>query len=99
MKTIGYIRVSTEQQDSDKQKHLLLEYAQNNKLIIEEFISVEMSSRKSPKDRKIDFLCQKLKPGDQLLVAELSRLGRNMLETLNLIELLSNYGVKIIFVR
>ena len=99
MKTIGYIRVSSEKQDTDKQKHLLLEYAQHNKVIIEEFISVEMSSRKSPKDRKIDVLCQKLKPDDQLLVAELSRLGRNMLETLNLIELLSNYGVKIIFVR
>lgn len=73
MKTIGYIRVSNEQQDSDKQKHLLLEYAQNNKIIIEEFISVEMSSRKSPEERKIDVLRQKLKPGDQLLVAELSR--------------------------
>lgn len=99
MKTIGYIRVSTEQQDAEKQKHLLLEYAYHHKLIIEEFISVEMSSRKSLQERKIDVLCQTLKAGDQLLIAELSRLGRNMLETLNLIEQLSHYGVKLIFVR
>lgn len=99
MKTIGYIRVSTEQQDAEKQRHLLLDYAHHHKLIIDEFISVEMSSRKTPQERKIDRLCQSLKPGDQLLVAELSRLGRNMLETLNLIEQLSNYGVKLIFVR
>ena len=32
-------------------------------------------------------------------MAELSRLGRNMLETLNLIEQISQHGVKIIFVR
>jgi DNA invertase Pin-like site-specific DNA recombinase len=32
-------------------------------------------------------------------VAELSRLGRNMLETLNIINQLSETGVKIIFVR
>jgi DNA invertase Pin-like site-specific DNA recombinase len=35
----------------------------------------------------------------KLLVAELSRLGRNMLETLNLIEQLSQQGVKLVFVR
>jgi DNA invertase Pin-like site-specific DNA recombinase len=98
MKTVGYIRVSTEQQDAGKQKHLLLEYAHQHKLIIDEFIAVEMSSRKSAKERKIELLCQTLQPGDQLLVAELSQLGRNMLETLNLIEQLSQYGVKLIFV-
>ena len=91
--------MSTEQQDAEKQKHLLLEYAHQQKLIIEEFISVEMSSRKSLQERKIDLLREKLNPGDLLLVAELSRLGRNMLETLNLIEQLSEYGVKLIFIR
>src|SRR5271154_5495876 len=60
---------------------------------------VEVSSRESPQKRKIDLLCQTLQPGDKLLVAELSRLGRNMLETLNLIEQLSQYGVKLVFVR
>ncbi len=42
---------------------------------------------------------QVLKSGDLLLVAELSRLGRNMLETLNLINEFAEAGVKIIFVR
>ena len=41
MKTIGYVRVSTEQQDVDKQKHLLLEYAHTQRLLIKEFISVK----------------------------------------------------------
>ena len=95
----GYIRVSTEEQDLSKQKHLILEYAQTNKIIIDEFIEVEMSSRKSSKDRRIDELLKKLSPGDQLIVAELSRLGRNMLEVLNLIEELSKKDVSIIFIR
>ena len=34
-----------------------------------------------------------------LLVAELSRLGRNMLETLNIINTLSEKGIKVVFVR
>lgn len=99
MKVIGYIRVSTEQQDAEKQKHLLLSYAHDHKMTIDEFISLEASSRKTPTERKIDLLYQKLQAGDLLLVAELSRLGRNMLETLNLIEKLSLHSVKLVFVR
>jgi len=99
MTVIAYTRISTDQQDLEKQKHLLLEYAQKEKLMIDEFIEVAVSSRKNTKIRKIDELTEKLKKGDILLVAELSRLGRNMLETLNIINVLSEKGIKIVFVR
>ena len=99
MTVIGYIRVSTDSQDLEKQRHLLLEYAQRQQLLIDEFINVEMSSRKDTKERRIDELLTKLDEGDTLIVAELSRLGRNMLETLNIINRLGEQGVQIIFVR
>ena len=41
MKVIAYTRVSTDQQDLDKQRHLLLSYAQQHKYLIDEFIEVE----------------------------------------------------------
>jgi DNA invertase Pin-like site-specific DNA recombinase len=99
MKTIGYIRVSTLKQDLEKQRHLLLEYANANKIIIDEFIEVEISSKKDPVQRKIGQLLNTLQSGDMLLVAELSRLGRNMLETLNLIDKLVQSGITIRFIR
>ena len=99
MNVIGYIRVSTDTQDLEKQRHLLLEYAQRHQLLIGEFINVEVSSRKDTKERRIDELLAKLDDGDTLIVAELSRLGRNMLETLNIINRLGELGVRIIFVR
>ena len=40
-----------------------------------------------------------LEAGDTILVAELSRLGRNMFETLNLVNAILEKGVKLIFVR
>ena len=83
---IGYIRVSTEQQSMENQKHKLLEYAQNNKIIIDEFIELEISSKKDQKERLLDKVFEKLKGGDTFICTELSRLGRNMLEILNLIE-------------
>lgn len=99
MLTLGYIRVSTDEQDLSKQKHLLLEYAQHQRLIIDQFIEAEVSSRKTPKERRIEELISLLSAGDHLLVAELSRLGRNMLETLNIITTLSERGIRITFVR
>lgn len=99
MQVIGYIRVSTDKQDAEKQRHLLLQYSQQHKLLIDEFIDVEISSRKNTKERRIDELLSKLAAGDTLIVAELSRLGRNMIETINIINGLSEKSVKIIFVR
>ena len=96
---VGYIRVSTERQDLDKQRHLLLEYAREKRLYIDEFVELEMSSRKSKADRRIDELLEKLQEGDLLLVAELSRLGREMLQVLNIINDLSEKGIEITFIR
>lgn len=99
MNVIGYIRVSSDKQDLQKQEHLLLKYAQQHDLQVNEFINIEISSRKGTKERRIDELLDSLNEGDVLLVAELSRLGRNMFEVINIINQLSENGVEVIFVR
>lgn len=96
---LGYIRVSTEKQDIEKQKFLILEYAQLNNFKIDKFIEIEISSSKSEKQRRITELKETLREHDTLIVAELSRLGRNMLETMNIIQELNYKKVKLIFIR
>ena len=96
---LGYVRVSTDKQDNEKQKHLILEYAHDNNFKIDKFMEIEISSRKSEKERRITELKETLKADDTLIVAELSRLGRNMLETMNLIQELNDKKVKLIFIR
>jgi DNA invertase Pin-like site-specific DNA recombinase len=99
MTTIGYLRVSTDEQDLLQQEHLLLKHAQKNRLQIDRFIRVEVSTRKSLQERRIEELLHALSRGDTVVVAELSRLGRNMFQTLDLINKMSQMGVKLIFVR
>ncbi|MDO8453701.1 MAG: recombinase family protein [Sulfurimonas sp.] len=96
---LGYIRVSTDKQNLENQKHKILSYAQGQKIIIDEFVEIEISSKGDSKKRLIDELFLKLKKDDTLICTELSRLGRNMLEILNLIERFSNAGIKLIFVN
>lgn len=99
MSTIAYLRVSTDEQDLLQQEHLLLKYAQQQQFQIDQFIRVGVSTRKSLRERKIEELITALNEGDTLIVAELSRLGRNMFETLELINKLGQMRVNIIFVR
>lgn len=99
MTTIGYLRVSTDEQDLLQQEHLLLKHAQKNQMQIDRFIRVEVSTRKSLRERRIEELLNALSSGDTVIVAELSRLGRNMFQTLDLINKMSEMGVRLIFVR
>lgn len=97
MKIIGYIRVSTEKQNLENQKLRILEYAQQNNVNINSFLEIEISSKKSDRERKVEELKGILEENDILICTELSRLGRNMLQVLNLIEYFNNKKVKIVF--
>lgn len=97
--TIGYIRVSTDKQNLENQKHKILSYAHDHKLTIDEFVKIEISSKGDAKKRLINTLFEKLEDGDTLICTELSRLGRNMLEILNLIERFNSAQIKLIFVN
>ena len=98
-KFYAYIRVSTDKQTLENQKHKILEFAFNKKIQIQDFIEIEVSSKKTQKERLIEELFFKLKENDTLIVTELSRLGRNMLEILNLIEKFNSKNIKLIFLN
>jgi len=73
----GYCRVSTNSQDTDKQKFFLLDYANTHKFQFTEIIEVVSSSKKSRKDREIDILLKMADDGDHIYIVKLDRLGRS----------------------
>jgi len=98
-KTYAYIRVSTDKQDLENQKFAILQYANNKKLGNVEFIEEAVSGRISWKNRKLKDLIDSLRAGDNLIVAELSRLGRSMLEIMELLNILLSKGVNVYVVK
>jgi DNA invertase Pin-like site-specific DNA recombinase len=74
---IAYLRTSTDKQDLQAQKLEILEYAQQNRMQVDDFIAISISSRKSQRARRLEELLDRLQAGDTLLVTELSRLGRS----------------------
>lgn len=82
----GYIRVSTDHQNVNNQHHEIKEFSLRQKFKIDRWISETISSRKGLKDRKLGILLQKMKKGDILIATEISRLGRNMLEVMGILQ-------------
>src|ERR1700686_1364264 len=86
MATTAYLRVSTGTQDLANQKLAILEYARRKKFPINEFVEVQISSRKKPHQRGIDGMLERLAPGDRLIVSELSRLGRSLGQVIHIVD-------------
>ena len=99
MATLAYMRVSCDKQDLKNQKLEILEYAQKNNYNVDEFIEIEISSRKDMQKRRIDELFEKLNAGDILITAELSRIGRSTGEVINIINAFIKKQVKFIAIK
>lgn len=95
-KVVGYLRVSTEEQDTANQELALRKYADREKFKINHFIDITISSRKTPQQRRIDELLESLNRGDTLLVSELSRLGRSVGQVISIIDSLNTAGIRFI---
>jgi DNA invertase Pin-like site-specific DNA recombinase len=98
-KTIAYIRVSTDDQDYRNQKFEILNYCDREDWKVDTWLELEMSSRQSSNERRIDELIDKLNPGDRLIVSELSRLGRSTGEVILLIKNITSIPVEFIAVK
>jgi len=99
MKVLGYIRVSTERQDINNQRMEILEYGRKHDLKIKDFIEIEISSRESKKQRRIEELLEQLHAGDTVIVSELSRLGRSTAEVIDIVNELVRLGISLVAIK
>ena len=82
----GYCRVSTAHQHEENQHFVIEQFAKNNNLSIDVWIEEKISSSKKLQDRKLGALLKKLQSGDILITTEISRLGRSLLEVMNILQ-------------
>jgi DNA invertase Pin-like site-specific DNA recombinase len=99
MKNVSYLRVSTEGQDTEKNKADVLTFANERNFGKVDFVEEKVSGMQSWKDREIKAVIDGMEPGDRLIVPELSRLGRSMLEIMEILSVakgkeISVYAVK-----
>jgi DNA invertase Pin-like site-specific DNA recombinase len=84
-KTIAYLRVSTFQQNTEKNKADILHFANQHDLGKVHFVEEICSGKTAWRERLIAQILEELQPHDNIIVAELSRLGRSMLECMEML--------------
>ena len=84
-KTVAYLRVSTLDQNTEKNKTEILHFANQHDLGKVHFVEEICSGKTAWRERLIAQILEELQPHDNIIVAELSRLGRSMLECMEIL--------------
>ena len=93
MTTYAYLRVSTIEQNTEKNKLDVLKFANSKKLGNVEFIEEQISGKANFKNRQLGALLEKMKKGDVLIVPELSRIARSITQIFEVIDITKQKGI------
>lgn len=85
MAVVAYLRVSTEKQFLENQREEIVRFAEKNGLSIDRWYTETVSGSVCNKNRKLSGLLDRLRPGDSLIVTEISRLSRTLLEIMTIL--------------
>ena len=91
----GYIRVSTDKQTVENQRFEINQFCKRNILVVNEWIEETISGTKTVQKRKLGKFLKKMKRGDILICSELSRLGRNLLMIMGILNECMNRDVHV----
>jgi DNA invertase Pin-like site-specific DNA recombinase len=97
--TSAYLRVSTIDQDIEKNKADILLLANKLELGQVHFVEEKVSGTVPWRKRKIADILENTNKGDALIVSELSRLGRSMLECMEILSIASQKGLRVYSVK
>jgi len=81
----GYIRVSTDKQTVENQRYEINRFCTRNVLVVDKWVEETISGVKQIHERKLGKLLKTMKKDDILICSELSRLGRNLLMVMSVL--------------
>jgi len=91
----GYIRVSTDRQTVENQRFEINEFCKKTNVEVEKWIDETISGTKEVDKRKLGGLLGNLQKGDILICSELSRLGRNLLMIMSILNVCMEKEVQV----
>jgi len=93
MTTFAYLRVSTLEQNTEKNKLDVLKFANEKKLGNVEFVEEQISGKANFKNRQLGALLNKMQKEDVLIVPELSRIARSITQIFEVIDITKQKGI------
>ena len=91
----GYIRVSTDRQTVENQRFEINQFCEKQQIVVNKWIEETISGTKEVQERQLGKLLKKMKKGDVLICSELSRLGRNLLMIMGVLNECMNRDIQV----
>ena len=91
----GYIRVSSDKQTVENQRFEISNFCEKNSITIDVWVEETISGMTKVENRKLGKLLKKMKKGDVLICSELSRLGRNLLMIMGVLNECMNRDIQV----
>ena len=91
----GYIRVSSDKQTIENQRFEISNFCEKNSLTIDVWVEETISGMTRVENRKLGKLLKKMKKEDILICSELSRLGRNLLMIMGVLNECMNRDIQV----
>jgi len=91
----GYIRVSTDKQTVENQRFEIKNFCKKNNIEIASWVEETISGTKELKKRTLGILLDKMQKGDVLIASEISRLGRNILMIMGILNECMNRDISV----
>ena len=83
----GYIRVSTDKQTLANQEFEINNFCIRERIKTDKLVTETISGTKDFEKRKLGRLLKRLKPNDILICTEISRLGRNLMQIMTILNI------------
>lgn len=99
MSVFGYIRISTSDQSIQGQEYGILRFAKDRHWTIDEIVNETVSGAVPYQKRKLGALLDQCKAKDTLIVTEISRLGRSLMEVLGVVNLCLSKGISLYTIK
>lgn len=93
--TYGYIRISTDHQNVENQRFEIDQFCQAKSLFVDKWIDETVSGTKKVEERELGKILKKMETGDILICSELSRLGRNLLMIMGVLNECMNQDIQV----
>jgi len=91
----GYIRVSTDRQTVENQRFEINQFCEKQQIVVNKWIEETISGTKEVQERQLGKLLKKMKKSDVLICSELSRLGRNLLMIMGVLNECMNRDIQV----
>lgn len=99
MATYAYLRVSTIDQNTEKNKMDVLKFVNDKKLGNVEFVEEQISGKSNFKNRQLGALLERMEKGDILIVPELSRIARSITQIFEVIDITKQKGIELYSIK